>query len=170
MAPVPDRYLLPNGTLRNKLGGMNAAALAQREGQIVAARELQLRGRDSPSPRSLQALRAIHRHLFQDIYDWAGEFRTVDLMKETEVGGPISAFTPCRSLAERCCEIDGNSASRRRSDQLFRVSVARRRCDTNLKIQSPHRSLTGIPMFCTCSPYGTMLPVPPDQTKAQTNQ
>lgn len=104
---MSDHYLLPNGTLRNKLGEMNAATLAQREGQIVAARELQLRGRDSPSPRSLQALRAIHRHLFQDIYDWAGEFRTIDLMKEAEVGGPISAFTPCRSLAERCREIDG---------------------------------------------------------------
>lgn len=26
-------------------------------------------------------LRAIHRHLFQDIYDWAGEIRTVEISK-----------------------------------------------------------------------------------------
>lgn len=27
-------------------------------------------------------LRAIHRHLFQDIYDWAGELRTVEFFKD----------------------------------------------------------------------------------------
>ena len=29
----------------------------------------------------LAHLRAIHRHLFQDIYDWAGELRTVEISK-----------------------------------------------------------------------------------------
>jgi len=29
----------------------------------------------------LAHLRAIHRHLFQDIYDWAGELRTVEIYK-----------------------------------------------------------------------------------------
>jgi cell filamentation protein len=27
-------------------------------------------------------LRAIHRHLFQDVYDWAGEIRTVEISKD----------------------------------------------------------------------------------------
>jgi cell filamentation protein len=30
---------------------------------------------------SLSALREIHFHLFQDIYDWAGDLRTVDISK-----------------------------------------------------------------------------------------
>lgn len=30
---------------------------------------------------SLSALRTIHFHLFQDLYDWAGELRTVDISK-----------------------------------------------------------------------------------------
>ncbi|TCS13670.1 Fic family protein [Caulobacter sp. BK020] len=30
----------------------------------------------------LAHLRAIHRHLFQDIYDWAGEIRTVEIAKD----------------------------------------------------------------------------------------
>ena len=37
-----------------------------------------------PIPRGafdLAHLRAIHRHLFQDIYDWAGELRTVEISK-----------------------------------------------------------------------------------------
>src|SRR5690606_15090999 len=29
----------------------------------------------------LKHLRAIHRHLFQDVYDWAGELRTVEIFK-----------------------------------------------------------------------------------------
>ncbi|WP_197735645.1 Fic/DOC family protein [Allostella humosa] len=29
----------------------------------------------------LKHLRAIHRHLFQDIFDWAGEIRTVEIAK-----------------------------------------------------------------------------------------
>jgi cell filamentation protein len=29
----------------------------------------------------LAHLRAIHRHLFQDVYDWAGEIRTVEIFK-----------------------------------------------------------------------------------------
>ena len=30
---------------------------------------------------SLLALRAIHRYLFQDLYEWAGELRTLDISK-----------------------------------------------------------------------------------------
>jgi cell filamentation protein len=29
-------------------------------------------------------LRAIHRHLFQDVYDWAGELRTLEISKDGE--------------------------------------------------------------------------------------
>ena len=36
----------------------------------------------APSGRfDLKHLRAIHRHLFQDVYDWAGKVRTVELAK-----------------------------------------------------------------------------------------
>lgn len=33
------------------------------------------------APYDLPHLRAIHRHLFQDVYDWAGELRTVEISK-----------------------------------------------------------------------------------------
>ncbi len=36
-----------------------------------------------PGKFDLLHLRAIHRHLFQDIYDWAGELRTVEISKGT---------------------------------------------------------------------------------------
>ena len=48
------------------------------ERRLVAERSTQ------PIPRGafdLAHLRAIHRHLFQDIYDWAGEVRAVEISK-----------------------------------------------------------------------------------------
>jgi cell filamentation protein len=32
-------------------------------------------------PCDVERLRGIHRYLFQDVYEWAGEFRTVDIAK-----------------------------------------------------------------------------------------
>jgi len=38
------------------------------------------------------ALFAIHRHLFQDIYDWAGKRRTVEISKDGKQFFPLSHF------------------------------------------------------------------------------
>jgi cell filamentation protein len=38
-----------------------------------------------PQPTGdIAELRAVHRHLFQDLYDWAGQLRTVDIRKNVE--------------------------------------------------------------------------------------
>ncbi|MGI4880252.1 MAG: hypothetical protein ACRYG4_22510, partial [Janthinobacterium lividum] len=43
------------------------------------------RNRDSPVfPVSAVGFQAIHRHLFQDLYTWAGEIRTVGLRNPRE--------------------------------------------------------------------------------------
>ena len=65
----PDPYLYP-GTLvlRNKLGITHPKALDAMERQLVADRISQ----GAPDGDfDLAHLRAIHKHLFQDIYDWA---------------------------------------------------------------------------------------------------
>ncbi len=41
----------------------------------------------------LAHLQAIHRHLFQDVYDWAGKIRTVHLNKYM-ANGQVSVFAP----------------------------------------------------------------------------
>ena len=74
-----DPYLYPGTTiLRNRLDLRDAAQLDYTERELVIARAA------SGVPTGdfdLQHLRAIHRHLFQDIYDWAGEIRTVEIAK-----------------------------------------------------------------------------------------
>lgn len=50
---------------------------------------IQLDGDPLPVTSDLAHLRAIHGHLFQDVYPWAGETRTVEMLRP---GGPY--FTP----------------------------------------------------------------------------
>jgi cell filamentation protein len=74
-----DPYHYP-GTkvLRNRLGIIEARKLDRLERRMVGDRIAE----GAPvGSFDLSHLRAIHRHLFQDIYDWAGELRTVEISK-----------------------------------------------------------------------------------------
>lgn len=77
------------GTLINKLGERDPIVLSMTEYGLTAGRQTELDRREILIPRSYDAehLRAIHRHLFQDLYHWAGEYRTVDMFK-----GAVSRF------------------------------------------------------------------------------
>jgi cell filamentation protein len=77
-----DPYVYPGTTiLRNKLGIRDAATLDALERRMVAQRMAE----GVPAGEfDLAHLQAIHRHLFQDIYDWAGKIRTVELHKGTQ--------------------------------------------------------------------------------------
>lgn len=64
--------------LRNKLGLRDAKELEFFEREFVMQRIAQ----GAPSGDfGLAHLQAIHRHLFQDVYEWAGEIRTVEIAK-----------------------------------------------------------------------------------------
>lgn len=65
-------------TLKNRLGISDPSVLDRAERFLVSQRLTE----DVPRGRfDLAHLQAIHRHLFQDIYDWAGEVRTVEIRK-----------------------------------------------------------------------------------------
>ncbi|MFV0434308.1 MAG: hypothetical protein ACK5LO_10040 [Leucobacter sp.] len=68
-----DPYLDPTtGVLRNKVGALTRADLASGEGALAFARAVELADTPVPATGDLNEFRAIHRHLFQDVYDWAG--------------------------------------------------------------------------------------------------
>ena len=74
-----DPYVYP-GTLvlRNRLGIKNYKKLERMERSMAGQRICE----GVPEGKfDLAHLQAIHRHLFQDIYDWAGELRTVEINK-----------------------------------------------------------------------------------------
>lgn len=70
--------------LENKLGIVSEVELAREEERLtkLRARELFEAGSlDSSETGTFAGLCAIHRHLFQDVYDFAGQMRTVNIAK-----------------------------------------------------------------------------------------
>ena len=70
--------------LENKLGITNSAELAREEERISKRKAVELfesGALDKLVPGRFASLQAIHKALFEDIYDFAGELRTVNLAK-----------------------------------------------------------------------------------------
>jgi cell filamentation protein len=78
-----DPYCYPGtSVLRNIPGFRDQAALETFEIDITTQRAEELLPRGRLSVRHCQA---IHRHIFQDVYTWAGRFRTVRMAKGASV-------------------------------------------------------------------------------------
>jgi len=77
---VADEYCYPGTTvLKNKLDLRSHEELADFEAEVSDARA------DEEIPAGdldFKHFKAVHRHLFQDVYDWAGEVRTVRISKD----------------------------------------------------------------------------------------
>lgn len=67
--------------LLNKRDYRDPAAVAMFENDRVARRSAQIPEDLRAAPLDGAHFRAIHLHLFQDVYDWAGAYRTVNLSK-----------------------------------------------------------------------------------------
>ena len=80
-----DPYIDPSsGILRNLLGLSSLEELSEFEAQIVFANEISILDSNIKRTNNLLEVCAIHKHLFSDIYDWAGEVRTVDIAKNDD--------------------------------------------------------------------------------------
>jgi cell filamentation protein len=77
-----DPYADPlTGVLRNKLGLSAARELETAEREITHAALIFLKEAPVPPSYDLRHLCAIHRRIFGDIYDWAGQLGTVAIAK-----------------------------------------------------------------------------------------
>lgn len=71
-------------TLENKLGITDSATLARTEEKLSKEKAVKLFEYgilDNQKAGSFQALAEIHKYLFEDIYDFAGKIRTVNIAK-----------------------------------------------------------------------------------------
>ncbi len=88
-----DNYYVYSGSnvLRNKLDIKDAQRLEEAEHLLVSIRLTELY--DKPvQVKTIKDICQIHKYLFQDIYDWAGEFRKVNIKKENKPFLPLQAF------------------------------------------------------------------------------
>lgn len=86
---MKDPYVLEDGTLRNKLGITDYQELKAAERDIGYVKLLNAES-VIKSKCDITLLKNIHKHIFEDIFEWAGEFRTVPVYKEELVIPGIS--------------------------------------------------------------------------------
>lgn len=86
-----DPYIDPEtGILRNRVGARTQAELDEAEADLGFARlNRYLETRPVRGTGDLEELRGIHRYLLEDVYDWAGEIRVVDLRKNIPGADPF---------------------------------------------------------------------------------
>jgi len=76
-----DVYCIPGtAVLKNKAGITDQDQLDEYEGDFTAIRLLELTQNPVEGSFDLAHLCKIHQYLFQDVYDWAGQVRTVDII------------------------------------------------------------------------------------------
>ena len=80
---MKDPYIQENGTLKNKLGITEYKELNDAEKDIGFVKLIDI-GESFKQKYDAEYIKSIHRHIFEDIFDWAGEFRTVPVYK-TEI-------------------------------------------------------------------------------------
>lgn len=79
---MDNTYCYPNTSiLKNKLDIHDNAILLQAETRLAAIRLYQLQEKPIRGNFDYNHLCSIHRHIFQDLYDWAGNPRTVNIAK-----------------------------------------------------------------------------------------
>lgn len=111
--PVDDPYIdRATGVLRNLVGARTKVALEEIEGDLSFARLVQLVDHPAAPTGDLDELRAIHRHLFQDVYEWAGELRIINMRKNT----PGSDFFLPVELLDRAA---GNAFAQLREERML---------------------------------------------------
>ena len=77
-----DVYCIPGtAVLKNKAGITDQVQLDEYEGDFTAIRLLELTQNPVEGSFDLAHLCKIHQYLFQDVYEWAGEVRTVDIIR-----------------------------------------------------------------------------------------
>lgn len=79
-----DPYIQENGTLKNKLGISDYETLKSAEKDITFAKFLNV-SQTFSRKFDLSYIKDLHKHIFEDIFDWAGNFRNIPVYKEEVV-------------------------------------------------------------------------------------
>jgi cell filamentation protein len=105
---VANSYTDANGVYRNKLGITDAAQLKRTEYHMAGMRSDEILSKRvdlGVQGFGLARQKAIHGHLFQDVYEWAGKTRTVPSSKRME-NGMVSVFANPDTFEESWQELE----------------------------------------------------------------
>lgn len=95
MDPLTADCYSGTAVLLNKLGIRNDSELAEAEAEIVSVRIAEWSRVPLVATFDFEHYKAVHRYLFGDLYDWAGQVRTVNLAKKG------THFCPAEKIEEQ---------------------------------------------------------------------
>jgi cell filamentation protein len=82
------------GILKNLLGCRTEEGLSLKERELSYLRQTELWLHPIEPTFDLAHLQAIHKHLFQDVYSWAGRLRTIDISRDETLFASHSRIEP----------------------------------------------------------------------------
>ncbi|MGH9764525.1 MAG: Fic/DOC family protein, partial [Blastocatellia bacterium] len=127
-----DPYLYPGtAVLKNLRGLIDPRQLEAFEGRNTHRRLAELIEGPFTTGFDVPHLKAIHRYIFQDVFEWAGEFRTVELSKDGHLFARPTFVEPTleqtlRNLAGEGClaGLDATSFADRAAFYLSELNAA----------------------------------------------
>lgn len=110
--------------LRNLPGITTGTDLARFEYDVSGRRQQQFRDGRVTVDRTfdLNHIRAVHHHLFQDVYDWAGQVRPVNLTKGGKPFAPVEQITGWVGAAQRV--VEQNPPGQLNRDEFVRLGAS----------------------------------------------
>ena len=100
--------------LVNKLGIQDELALAETEAAVVLGKASLLDQQPIPGVFDFDHYKRIHQFLFCDLYDWAGQIRTINLSKKGTAFVPAAEIESCAvACFKRLAEFSGEGMSHR---------------------------------------------------------
>tara|TARA_R100001440_G_scaffold71422_1_gene94386 strand:- start:377 stop:970 length:594 start_codon:yes stop_codon:yes gene_type:complete len=125
-----DKYCYPEtDVLTNLLDIRNADKLAEAEIEFTAERyRLYQSPKATIQQFTFEHLKTLHYHLFQDVYEWAGEVRDVDISKGETLFCTCTRIEPeAKKLFKNISQLENSQ-----SHELFIEQIADLFCEINL--------------------------------------
>ena len=96
------KYCYPGtNVLKNKLDIRDLDTLHEAERDYSAVRQAELVGQGVTGDFSFKHLCSIHKHLFGDVYSWAGKTRTVDISKEEMIAASVRSANASNDMLKK---------------------------------------------------------------------
>ncbi|HYD60562.1 MAG TPA: Fic family protein [Noviherbaspirillum sp.] len=138
MIPGDKAYYPGTDILINKFDIRDAAKLRSVEYKFAAAREIELRMRPIEGKFDFDHLKAIHKRLLGDVYEWAGKIREIDFAKPNRETGMKSKFMPAVVIDLKAEEFNKFVADRNQLKGLTKAEFVKAITEVHTKLNELH--------------------------------
>lgn len=138
MIPGDKAYYPGTDVLANRFGIRDGALLQKMEYRLVNVREMQVRAAPIEGQFDLAHLQKIHRHLFQDVYEWAGQLREIDFAKRGQSNNRVTQFMPIVVLDIKAEELGRYLAERNQLKGLTKPEFVKALTEVHTRLNELH--------------------------------